>query len=197
MCVCCKVMGSIHEEEEVIGLEHGFVGSVGRIRIDRGWVNLNVNGAVGDRYFILKQATQPLQAGKLRLRVIRQDESLNVVVLQAKDLHDVGHWHLRARASNVSVVVVVNDGLEKRTAVITSMHQSVMWGSPTDNNDGETLTFDALPRESIKSVVLRCVEDTEDGTSNVIGECMLPLSELMHPERESNGKYCGCHLPAV
>lgn len=189
------VLCHVHAGDEFIKLEAQFVeaSSIARIRVSHtvklatalggdttfeGWVTFNEGGITGDRYFLKKSDPKaPPKAGKVKLRVNKHGAHLVVTVLCAKDLKDVD-----LGKNDDYVVVIVNESKQQKTSVLDNAGANPIWGA---KGEGESLVFPNTP--TLSRIHVQCW-DEDKGEDDLIGECLLPLDDIVDRYREDRGE---------
>ena len=174
-------LGTVKQHQQVTALEQGFTQlGTARLRIDKGWVSFCAKGGsiTAERYFVLvKDPDRAKTTGKVKLRVDRTGSLLRVTIICAKGLKDMD-----LRGGNDDYVIVrVNGEAEQRTGTLKNAGANPIW----NNGAGETLEFpDVGP---LRRIHVQCYDEDKLSADDLIGECTLPLDEIVDGEKESVG----------
>ena len=158
------------------------------VPIETGWIRFNEAGVTGARNLVLIAAPKMApKTGKLFIGLVRREQTLVVTVYRAKGLKNMDFL-----GKNDNYVKVFVNGEEKRTSTLDNTGAAPMWGAAatTDGPEGctgETLEFDNV--QTIMSVQMQCWDWDEGGDEkdDLIGQCSLPLADVIDAEREMSG----------
>lgn len=156
------------------------------------WCSYHDGGVTGPRNFALVTGImKPARTGKLFVGVLRHDKMLVVTVYRAKGLKDVDM--IGSNDNYVKIFVNGGDdaGEEQRTTVLDNTGANPMWGEQDNSRTGclgETFEFENI--DMIESIAFQCWDEDEgmgDANDDLIGQCSLPLAEVIDFEREAGG----------
>jgi hypothetical protein len=151
------------------------------------WVSYHEGGVTGARNLILVTGEKkPPMTGKLYVGLLRHDKTLAVTVYRAKGLKDMD-----LLGKNDNYVKVFVNGEEKRTTILENTGAAPMWGAQLKGKpgcEGECFEYEGV--DKISSVQFQCFDFDEGGdeTDDMIGQCSLPLGEVVDAERETGGE---------
>lgn len=206
-----NIIGTLREGQEITALDQGFTAKgTARIKFDllqtlpvsdgdEGgqdpamtepqpvWVSYHVGGMAGMRYLaLITGEKKPPMTGKLFIGLMRHNKTLLVTVYRAKALRDMDFL-----GGNDNYVKIFVNGEEKRTTTLYNTGATPMWGAQSNGHpgcEGETLEFENI--DEIVSVRFQCFDEDDGGdeTDDLIGQCNLPIGEIVDPERETSGE---------
>jgi hypothetical protein len=153
-----------------------------------GWVSFcdTDGGIAAERYFVLsvnKKETGRKKAGKIKLRLRKEKDKVTVTVLMCKELRKVDF----IGQNDDYVIVKINEddeggGQQKQTSVLSMAGANPVW----NGGKGEELEFEGI--QHLNRVHVQCYDEDEGDftTDDLIGECNLPLDEIIDVQRERN-----------
>jgi hypothetical protein len=155
-----------------------------------GWVSFcdSANGIAAERFFVLAQEREEKtrkKTGKIRIHLRKHKGKVSVTVKMCKGLKKLDL--IGANDDYVKVTVNEDDeggGLSQRTTTLPMAGANPVW----NKGKGEVLKFEGV--EHLNRVHIQCFDEDEGGveTDDLIGECNLPLDEIIDIGRERKGK---------
>jgi hypothetical protein len=168
----------------------------GRVWLE-GWVSFCAAGGgfTADRFFMLQahdsEEKSRKSAGKVKLNLRKEGEHVTVTVLRCKNLKKLDFLG----ANDDYCVVTINGEEEevekwarsdqsRRTSTLPEAGANPVW----NNGLGEKLEFEGI--KYLHKVHVQCFDEDTGGveTDDLIGECTLPLDEIIDIKREREGK---------